>query len=66
MLIVWGCEVAVTKATHANRPVALVTAFGYDPSHSIVKANREGLSAVLMKPFKIDDLLNQVRQALAR
>ncbi|KKN81278.1 hypothetical protein LCGC14_0321150 [marine sediment metagenome] len=57
---------AATKAAHPSTPVILVTAFGYDPSHSIVKANREGLSAVLMKPFKIDDLLNQVRQALAR
>lgn len=62
-----GYEVfAATKAAHPSTPVILVTAFGYDPSHSIVKANREGLSAVLMKPFKVDDLLNQVRQALAR
>jgi CheY-like chemotaxis protein len=45
--------------------VILITAFGYDPSHSIVKANREGLAAVLMKPFKVKDLLTQCRKALS-
>ena len=52
------------KEAHAETRVILITAFGYDPSHSIVKANREGLSAVLMKPFRVNDLLRQVRQAL--
>ena len=45
--------------------VILITAFGYDPSHSIVKANREGLAAVLMKPFKVNDLLAQCRKAFS-
>ncbi len=37
--------------------VILMTAFGYDPSHSIVKARQEGLHHVLYKPFRVDQLL---------
>jgi CheY-like chemotaxis protein len=37
--------------------VILMTAFGYDPSHSIVKARQEGLRFVLYKPFRVDQLL---------
>ncbi len=37
--------------------VILMTAYGYDPSHSIVKARQEGLRSVLYKPFRIDQLL---------
>jgi CheY-like chemotaxis protein len=38
--------------------VILMTAYGYDPSHSIVKARQEGLRHVLYKPFRIDQLLD--------
>ncbi len=37
--------------------VILMTAYGYDPSHAIVKARQEGLGAVLFKPFRVDQLL---------
>jgi len=37
--------------------VILMTAFGYDPSHSIVKCRQEGLRFVLYKPFRVDQLL---------
>ena len=57
---------AAAKAASSETEVILITAFGYDPGHSIVKANREGLAAVLMKPFKVNDLLKQVRQALSK
>lgn len=45
-------------------PVILMTGFGYDPNHCIVRASQEGLQAVLFKPFKVDQLLNEVRKAL--
>lgn len=45
-------------------PVILMTGFGYDPSHSIVRASQEGLHAVLFKPFKVAQLLAEVRKAL--
>ncbi len=45
-------------------PVILMTGFGYDPSHSIVKARQEGLQTVLYKPFRSDRLMEAVEQAL--
>jgi len=45
-------------------PVILMTGFGYDPNHSIVRASQEGLQAVLFKPFKVEQLLEEVRKAL--
>jgi CheY-like chemotaxis protein/GAF domain-containing protein len=40
-------------------PIALMTGFGYDPGHSIVKARQAGLhrKAILYKPFHLDQLL---------
>jgi CheY-like chemotaxis protein len=37
--------------------VILMTTYGYDPSHSIVKARQDGLRFVLFKPFRVDQLL---------
>lgn len=45
-------------------PVIFMTGFGYDPSHSIIRAEPEGLAAVLFKPFKVDELLKEVRAAV--
>jgi hypothetical protein len=38
----------------------LMTGFGYDPGHSIVKARQAGLhrKAILYKPFHLDQLLS--------
>lgn len=60
-----GYEVfAAAKAANPATRVILMTAFGYDPEHSIVRANKEGLGAVLFKPFKVDQLLDECRLAL--
>jgi CheY-like chemotaxis protein len=40
--------------------VILMTSYGYDPSHSIVKARQEGLHLVLYKPFRVDQLLESL------
>jgi CheY-like chemotaxis protein len=37
--------------------VILMTAYGYDPSHTLVKARQDGLRFILYKPFRIDQLL---------
>ena len=59
-----GYEVfAAAKEKHPQCPVIFMTGFGYDPNHSIVRARREGLSAVLFKPFKVDQLLGEIRAA---
>jgi hypothetical protein len=46
-------------------PLVLMTGFGYDPGHSIVKARQAGIDLVLFKPFRIDQLLDTVERALA-
>ncbi len=56
---------AAAKANCAETEVILITAFGYDPNHSVVRASGEGLAAVLLKPFKIQRLLDECRGALA-
>lgn len=45
-----------------NPPLILMTGFGYDPGHSIVKARQAGLrpGAILYKPFRLDQLLKTV------
>ncbi|GJM27124.1 MAG: two-component system response regulator [Phycisphaerae bacterium] len=60
-----GYEVfAAAKERDAKCPVILMTGFGYDPNHSIVRARREGLAAVLFKPFKVEQLLGEIRTAI--
>lgn len=43
-------------------PLVLMTGFGWDPGHSLVKARQAGLQAVLYKPFRLDQLLGAVEQ----
>lgn len=47
-------------------PLVLMTGFGYDPGHSIVKARQAGLhaKAILYKPFRLDQLLETVESML--
>ncbi|MCH2161127.1 MAG: response regulator [Phycisphaerales bacterium] len=60
-----GYEVfRAAKACDANLPVILMTGFGYDPNHSIVRSSQEGLEAFLFKPFQIDQLLAEIHKAL--
>ena len=60
-----GYEIFAAARRHSEKlPVILMTGFGYDPNHSIVRASQQGLSSVLFKPFKVDQLLENVRNAL--
>jgi CheY-like chemotaxis protein/GAF domain-containing protein len=45
-------------------PIILMTGFGYDPSHSIVKARQDGLRTILYKPFRADRLQEAIEGAL--
>ena len=47
-------------------PLILMTGFGYDPGHSIVKARQAGIDLVLFKPFRIDQLIDTVEKAVLR
>lgn len=53
------------RETRENLPVILMTGFGYDPTHSIVKARQAGLKSVLYKPFRRDQLLTEVEKAVS-
>ncbi len=58
-----GYEVfASVRETNPDTKVILMTAYGYDPSHSVVKASGEGLSDVLYKPFQ----MARVREAIVK
>jgi len=52
------------KAADPNVPVILMTGFGYDPHHSIVRSSQEGLHCFLFKPFQAQQLLDEVCKAL--
>jgi len=45
-------------------PLVLMTGFGHDPSHSMVKARQAGHNAFLFKPFRLDQLLAAIKQVL--
>ena len=45
-------------------PLILMTGFGYDPGHSIVKARQAGVDLVLFKPFRLDQLLETVERCV--
>ena len=61
-----GYDVFAAARKRAVPPaVILMTGFGYDPNHCIVRASQEGLRAVLFKPFRVEQLLAEVRRAVA-
>jgi two-component system, sensor histidine kinase SagS len=45
-------------------PLVLMTGFGYDRDHTIVKARREGLKFVLYKPFRLDQLVSAIEHTV--
>jgi CheY-like chemotaxis protein len=51
------------RELRSEMPIILMTGFGYDPGHSIVKARELGLRAVLYKPFRQEMFLNEVERA---
>ena len=57
---------AASKLSNADARVILMTGFGYDPHHSIVRASQEGLQSVLFKPFKAEKLIEEVLSAMGR
>jgi len=61
-----GYEIfSAAKSAKADLPVILMTGFGYDPHHSIVRASHEGLQCVLFKPFQVETLIEEARGAIS-
>lgn len=59
----YECFVALGNINE-HLPVILMTGFGYDPGHSIVKARQAGLKSALYKPFRLDQLLTELERAI--
>lgn len=60
-----GYEVfAAAKRRSEQLPVVLITGFGYDPNHTIVRASKHGCEQVLYKPFTPQQLIAKVADAL--
>lgn len=62
-----GHDLFVKLTEYMERvPLILMSGFGYDPDHSIVKARQAGLlaTAVLFKPFRLDKLVETVEMML--
>lgn len=56
------CEV---KRINEDQPILLMTGYGYDAEHCIVKARQQGLNGVLFKPFRLDLLLDTLEKAVS-
>jgi DNA-binding NtrC family response regulator len=54
------------RSVDPRTKVILMTAYGYDPSHSIVKAAEFGLTDVLYKPFQMARVREAIVKALGR
>ncbi len=57
---------AAIRKVQSAIPVVLMTGFGYDPHHSIVRASQEGLQSVLFKPFQVERMVDEVKKAVSR
>lgn len=53
------------KQIDPHVPVILMTGYGYDPGHSIVKARQAGCKSDLFKPFRIDQLVSELEKAFS-
>jgi CheY-like chemotaxis protein len=54
-----------TREVLPDVPVILMTGFGYDPDHTIVRASANGVQGILLKPFRTSQLIDAVRNAIA-
>jgi CheY-like chemotaxis protein len=52
------------KEIAPRTPIVLMTGFGWDANHSIVRARQEGLASVLYKPFRLDRIREAVADAI--
>ena len=60
-----GYEIfAAAKHRNARLPVVLITGFGYDPDHKLVRACKQGCEGILYKPFTPQQLIEKVADAI--
>ncbi|MBC8525727.1 MAG: response regulator [Candidatus Cloacimonetes bacterium] len=49
-----------------NLPIIMMTGFGYDPNHVLVKAKKDGLHNIIFKPFELADLVALINKTLKK
>ncbi len=54
-----------TRELNENLPIIMMTGFGYDPNHVVVKSKKAGLHDVIFKPFEIQKLISLIRKRLS-
>ncbi len=60
-----GYEVFAAAKHHSEQlAVVLITGFGYDPNHTVVRACKQGCEAILYKPFTPQQLIAKVADAI--
>jgi two-component system, sensor histidine kinase SagS len=48
-----------------NLPVIMMTGFGYDPNHVLVRSKQDGLQDILYKPFETGKLIELIEKRLS-
>ncbi|MCF7857784.1 MAG: response regulator [Candidatus Cloacimonetes bacterium] len=50
------------KETNRELPIIMMTGFGYDPDHVVVKSRKAGLEDVIFKPFDVKKLTEKIKK----
>ena len=50
------------KELNEDLPIIMMTGFGYDPDHIVVKSRKSGLQDVIFKPFDIKKLTDKIKK----
>jgi two-component system, sensor histidine kinase SagS len=53
-----------TKEMNSELPIIMMTGFGYDPNHVVVKSRMKGLKDVIFKPFDTQKLVKMIRERI--
>ena len=52
------------KEYNEDLPIIMMTGFGYDPDHVVVKSRKAGLQDVIFKPFNIKKLTDKIKKRI--
>ena len=53
------------KDYNSELPVIMMTGFGYDPNHVLVRSRQDGLKDILYKPFETSKLVELIEKRLS-
>jgi len=53
-----------TKEFNEEIPIIMMTGFGYDPDHVVVKSRKAGLQDVIFKPFNVQKLTEKIKKRI--